>query len=260
MSNRFVIFCFPRTGSYLLTDILNKQEGVTCHEEIFKKNRVELDEQYRDQLGLSLDDMEKRDADPLTYLEAVYEMSPGPVTGFKIFPAHNRQILLKLMYDTSIKKVFLARNPVQSYISTLVARETGAWTKTHHDKPDTEVQVEFPINGFIRRIHEQRKFFERIVAAIKLTAGNPFHIIDYSELKDPARMQLLAEYLGIGTWNDDVIPKYNKQIVKPYSEIVADWDRAKDTFRLLGVDETSTFFDFMTAYNEVIYSNTILAR
>jgi len=260
MSNRFVIFCFPRTGSYLLTDILNKQEGVTCHEEIFKKNRVELDEQYREKMGLSRDDMEKRDADPFSYLEAVYDMSPGPVTGFKIFPAHNREILLKLMNDTGIKKVFLARNPVQSYISTLVARETGAWTKTHHDKPDSVVQVKFPVNGFIRRIHEQRKFFERIITAIKLTPGNPVHIIDYSELKDPARMHLLAEYLGIESWDDDVIPKYKKQIVKPYPEIVADWDGVRENLKQLGVDETCTFFDFMTAYNRVIYSDSILPK
>ena len=71
MSRRFVILCHPRTGSYLLTDILNRQNGVICHEEIFKRNRVELEEQYLEKLGLTRNDgcyttWEERDAGVVT--------------------------------------------------------------------------------------------------------------------------------------------------------------------------------------------------
>jgi len=253
---RFVIFCFPRTGSYLLTDILNKQEGVTCHEEIFKKMRVELHESYLDQLGLSKDDIEKRDTDPLKYLEDVYTISPGPITGFKIFPQHNKQILTKLLYDTDVRKIFLARNPVQSYISNLVARASGAWTKTHASKKEPDIQVEFTAEGIIQRISEQRRFFEHVLSAIKLTPGNPVHLLDYSELKDPESMQLLAEFLEIDAWNDDVMPKYNKQINRPYSKVVLNWDFARKTCKQLGVNEKSTFYKFMKSYNSAIYPDS----
>ena len=253
MSRRFVILCHPRTGSYLLTDILNRQNGVICHEEIFKRNRVELEEQYLEKLGLTRNDMEKRDADPLTYLESVYSISPDQVTGFKIFPFENEQILPRLIHDKNTRKVILVRNPVQSHISALVARESGAWTKTHHSKPGKDVRVKFLRGDFFKRLNQKRRFFERIMLVSKLEPGNPYHIIDYSELKDPTHMQRLADYLEIQSWNGDVIPKYNKQITKPYADVVENWEEALNMFALLGVNENSTFLDFMRSYNRVIY-------
>ena len=202
---------------------------------------------------MSRDDIDKRDANPLKYLEDVYSISPGPVTGFKIFPQHNKQILAKLMYDADIRKIFLARNPVQSYISNLVARASGAWTRTHAGKKEPNTQVEFTAEGIIQRISEQRKFFEHVLSAVKLTPGNPLHLLDYSELKNPKSMQLLAEFLGITQWNDDVTPKYNKQINRPYSKVVLNWEFARKTCKQLGIDEKSTFYEFMQLYNTAIY-------
>jgi len=253
-NKRFVIFCFARTGSYLFTDILNKQEGVTCHEEIFKKHRVELDDTYLGQLGLTREDVDKRDAEPLEFMEAVYSASPGPVTGFKIFPSHNQKALTKLMYDPDVRKVFLARNPIQSYISSLVARASGSWTKIRKFKKEPDVQVEFVAEDMLQRITEHKKFFEHVLAVSKLIPENPFHFIDYSELKDRDRMQTLAEYLGIQSWKDDIASKYKKQIVRPYPEVVSNWDVVSNTCQQLGVDEKMTFYAFMKAYNSTLYS------
>ena len=118
------------------------------------------------------------------------------------------------------------------------------------------MQIEFSIDDFLRRLAEQRKFFERLHSIVRLTSDNPFRLFDYSEIKDPESMHSIAEFLGIKSWNDNVTPKYHKQIVRPYPEVVENWDIVRNFCKQLGVNEKSTFYDFMKSYNASIYPDS----
>ncbi|OBX36642.1 hypothetical protein A8U91_00985 [Halomonas elongata] len=70
--NKFIIACLPRTGSYRLVDILNQQEGVVCHGEVFKKTGIELNDEYLKEVSLTEEDIKRRDADPASFMGELF--------------------------------------------------------------------------------------------------------------------------------------------------------------------------------------------
>ena len=113
---RFVIIANPRTGTNHFIDLLNSHQDITCHREVFHRDAVYI-------LGGSrIDLLEKRELNPVAFMEDLYFSSPTRACGFKIFAGHNVQVLEKVLQDQTIKKIILYRpNFLAVYSSEKIA-------------------------------------------------------------------------------------------------------------------------------------------
>lgn len=250
---KFVILCFPRTGSYHLCDIINQQKNVSCYTELFKPDWVELNERLSIQTGYNNNDTRKRDSDPFRFYQKVCEASDGDHVGFKIFPSHNPRMLTYLLHRRQIKKVFLSRNPIQSFISLLMANKTGKWTKRKNTPAITKkTKVEAPIKQLINHVLHQKIFYERLRMVSQLT-GQSFFLMDYSQVKEPRILSDLASYLEIGRWLNDLVETYHKQIKDSYLEIVDNYENIEKFCDLFNVNLEMSFYEFMGKMNNKLH-------
>ncbi len=250
---KFVVFCFPRTGSYYFGDIINQQMGVTCHGELFKPNRVELEKKYSSLTNFKPNDVDKRDEDPLGFYHKVCAQSEGDYVGFKLFPSHNQTILQYLMYNLEVHKIFLARNPIQSLISLLMANKSGKWTKVS-DKPDgSEAQVvEVKDIQLINHCLHQKVFYERLKMVCALTK-QPFFIIDYNDIHNEKVLENLSAYLQLDSWSMKVTTKYKKQINRSYPQVVKNYEVIEAFCEKFSVNTKMNYFEFVKILGENIY-------
>src|SRR5690554_3673920 len=128
MQTKFIIFAYPRTGSYALTSLLDSADDIVCHGEIFKKGQIELRPWHRSRL--SDISVERRDQEPLEYIERLSKLNPKKIFGFKIFQEHLTRINQQdyLLQSEDWKKIALIRDPIEVYASLLRAYETNIWT------------------------------------------------------------------------------------------------------------------------------------
>ena len=127
---RFVILAEMRTGSNLLEATLNALRGVTCFGEAF--NPYMMGWPDKDSLeGVTRD---QREADPTLLLERLFDR-PGHLPGFRYFHDHDPRIFDAVMNDAQCAKIVLKRNPLDSYVSTALARETNQWKLNRSETP-----------------------------------------------------------------------------------------------------------------------------
>ena len=117
----FVILAAMRTGSNFLEASLNAVPDVTSHGEAFNPSFIGFPDQ-QDILGVT---RSTRDARPAMLLDKIAQ-APG-LNGFRFFPGHDPRVLPQLLSDARCAKIILSRNPVESYVSLSIARETDQW-------------------------------------------------------------------------------------------------------------------------------------
>ena len=185
----FVVLAGMRTGSNYLEANLNALAGVVCHGEVFnpafmgKKDQLEM-------LGTS---MAAREADPLALLRKLRDATPG-LSGFRFFHDHDPRILAAVLADTTCAKIILSRNPLESYVSLQIARETGQW-KLGDGKALKSAKVRFEPRGFETHLDQVQQFLAHVTAALQRSGQAAFHI-DYDDLHDLGVLNGLARYLG----------------------------------------------------------------
>lgn len=207
MFKSFVMFAAMRTGSNFLEANLNALPGVTCHGEAFnpvfigKLNRTEL-------FGI---DIAARDTDPLALLTAMREGTEG-LSGFRQFQDHDPRVTEAVLADPTCAKIILTRNPLEAYVSLLIARETGQWKLTHARKLRSS-KVRFDPEGFERHLERMAGFYQGLIHVLQTTGQTAFHI-DYEDLQDLDVLNGLAAFLGVEgrlTATDDKLKKQNPE-------------------------------------------------
>ena len=203
--NSFVLLAGMRTGSNFLEANLNAMPGVTCNGEVFnpafigKKDQLEM-------LGFSLP---AREADPLALLRKLRDGTPG-LSGFRFFHDHDPRVLAEVLADTSCAKVILTRNPLESYVSLRIARETGQW-KLGDGKALKSAKVKFEPHGFEMHLDQMQAFLGVITGALQRSGQAAFQL-DYTDLQDVSVLNGLARYLGVDaelTASDGALKKQN---------------------------------------------------
>ncbi len=198
----FVIFAAMRTGSNFLEKSLSAVPGLVSHGEAFNPkftgypNRSEL-------LGM---DVAARDRDPLALLERI-RSAPG-LNGFRYFPDHDPRVMEPVLDDRSCAKVMLSRNPLESYISLKIARQTGQWMLTN-EKRRKEAQVSFDAAEFASHLEDLRTFRQSIQRGLQRRGQTAF-MLDYDDLADGAVLKGLIAFLGLSGPIDpstDIIPQ-----------------------------------------------------
>ena len=185
----FVVFAEMRTGSNLLEATLNQIKRVTCFGEAF--NPYMMGWPDKDELkGVT---RAERDADPLRLLSVLFD-KPNHLSGFRYFHDHDPRVFDAIMDDRSCAKIILTRNPVDSYVSTLLARETNQWKLNATETP-IPASVRFDGGEFRRTIDAIEEFQLKIQNRLQCSGQSGFWL-GYDDLRDGDIMTGLLHWMG----------------------------------------------------------------
>jgi hypothetical protein len=194
----FVIICSQRTGSTLLTQLLDQRDDILCNGAIFEARPGRLPVRWAKDAASVEELGHLRDNQPEAFLRRVFaENRDGQHVGFKICSGHNDAMLDKLVLDKSIGKIVLMRqNVLAVYSSAMIARGSGerratATTATAEDRP----VVEFNAKKFMRFWERYSGYYRGIFGTLNDTRQN-FHMIHYTEINDPLYFGRLLNFIG----------------------------------------------------------------
>ena len=185
----FVVLAEMRTGSNFLEANINSFDGLTCHGEAF--NSAFIGYPNRDNiLGVT---QAEREANPQYLIDVIKTKTPG-LGGFRFFSDHDPRALEIFLADPRCAKIILTRNPVDSYVSLLIAKATGQWKLTNV-KHARKQQVRFDPVEFERHIARLQSFQVTLLNTLQRTGQTAFYVA-YEDLQDLAVMNGLAAFLG----------------------------------------------------------------
>src|SRR5690606_762144 len=166
---KFVIVCYPRTGSYRLVDLLNQYDDVICCGEIFKPNAFEIRSDVRERMSFQPADLKERDKMAQKYIDSFYsalEAKGAKAGGFKIFPSHSDAAIRYCLKSKDISVVFLGRNPVQQHVSFKKAQDSNLWVDNGQSVSKTDGNpIKFENDQFVNRLHNLYGFYMRVKMA-----------------------------------------------------------------------------------------------
>ena len=186
----FVVFADMRTGSNLLESNINDFAGLECFGEAFNPNFIGYPN-HDDLLGISL---EMREADPLQLIDKIKQSGPA-LGGFRYFHDHDPRVFETCLNDPRCAKIILTRNPVDSYVSLKIARETGQWKLTNV-KRRKDSKISFDAEEFERYFNQLQAFQQVIKAGLQATGQTAFYLT-YDDLHSLEMINGLARYLGL---------------------------------------------------------------
>lgn len=204
----FIILAEMRTGSNLLEANLNALDGVQCHGEAFNPHFIGYPK-ATEVLGFSLED---RDAAPDRLIEAM-RSAPEGLHGFRFFHSHDPRALTMALNDPRCAKIILNRNPLDSYISLKIARETHQWMLTNV-KRRRATKVAFDADEFRDYVDEQQAFQLSLVNQLQKTGQTAFYI-GYEDLTQLDVLNGLAAWLGVEARLDQLAPDLKPQNPEP---------------------------------------------
>ncbi|MBD3801807.1 MAG: nodulation protein NodH [Thioclava sp.] len=211
----FVVFAEMRTGSNLLEAALNSLDGVTCHGEAFNPvligypNRTEL-------LGVT---MAERDADPLVLWKAI--KAQDGLNGCRYFHDHDPRMLAVFVDDPKCAKIVLTRNPIESYVSLLIARATGQW-KLGDAKHRKASKARFDAEEFEAHLEELQGFQVTLQNALQRSGQTAFYI-DYEDAQSVELLNGIAKWLGVETRLEELPDSLKVQNPEPLEAKVSNF-------------------------------------
>ena len=164
----FVVFAEMRTGSNFLKSNLNAFDGIECHGEAFNPHFIGYPK-TTEILGIS---QETRDADPQTLLRNIKHQASG-IGGFRYFHDHDPRILDQCLADPKCAKIILTRNPVDSYVSWKIAKETGQWKLTD-SKSRKDGQAPFEDDEFTAHLEALQAFQVTLLNTLQAAGQTAF--------------------------------------------------------------------------------------
>lgn len=222
----FTIITLPRSGSYLLVDLLNQIPRVKCHPEIFKSGRLELDPDIKKSIKWTVAGRDKR---PILYMRAVLATGDHDATGFKLFPEHNKRIFSHIVSGKYIHKIVLLRHPLSRHISRLRAEATGRWVERKDDtrQQHSKVFFAFASDRFEQFLLHHNRFAEDLASA---AASHPaaYTLIDYEEVISLRALERICRSLGVPPVDTATItPSLQKQTKETLPELVSNYNEMK---------------------------------
>lgn len=193
MSDKFdyyAILAEKRTGSNFLCSNLNQFKGVIAHGEAFNPYFIG-DGSRTDLHGVTL---AMREADPL---RLIHEMKavPNNLIGFRFFSSHDMRAYDHFMPDKRCGKIVLTRNPLESYVSELIAWTTNQWKLGKGDVRET-ARVQFKLDEFKKHVAEYQAFQVKILNDLQCSGQTAFYIA-YEDIQSVDVLNGMAEFLGI---------------------------------------------------------------
>jgi len=204
----FVILAEMRTGSNFLESNINEFATLRCLGEVYNPTFVG----HKSQPDLYGMDLAAREQDPLELLDRIVARTEG-LPGFRFFHDHDPRVLAAVMENPRCAKVVLTRNPLESYVSLSIAKQTGQWKLTNV-KHQRQAKVHFDPQGFERHLEQIQAFQIEIMHALQVTGQTAFYI-DYEDIGDVEVLNGLAKFLGSDERIESISTKLKKQNPEP---------------------------------------------
>lgn len=231
---RFVIVGVARTGSTLLTNLLNAQGRVLAFGELFRGDGAIGWDRWPFYSLQSPRLLRLHETRPLEFLEGeVFRNWPRAIqaVGFKLFYYHARtgaqaRLWDYLQADPAVAVVHLKRrNILEQYVSLRVAHETNVWSTSTPGAPAPPIRLE--PEACLRHFEEVRG---QEADCDAFFAGRRIHELAYEDLlADRARaMAGVAAHLGIDL--GPLRPKIVRQRTQPLSAAIANYDELQAFF------------------------------
>jgi len=223
----FVVFADMRTGSNLLESNINIFNGFECFGEVFNPNFIGYPNQT-EMFGIT---PEMREADPFQLIDKIKSSGPA-LGGFRYFNGHDPRVFDACIDDPRCAKIILTRNPVDSYVSLKIARETGQWKLTNV-KRRKESRISFDAEEFERYFGQLQQFQQALKLRLQASGQTAFYLT-YEDLHCLEIINGLARYLGSDeklNALDDALKKQNPGELKDKVSNYADMQNA-----LMGFD------------------------
>ena len=199
---KFVIIANPRTGSNYFLSLLNAHRDITCHSEVFHRDAVYM---YGKNNSESL---QERNADPILFLNNLYNQSSSICTGFKIFNNHSQAVLNHLIDRSDVKKIILYRsNYLAVYSSEKIAESTQEYISTKHSDSSltnqkhiakNQVKIIFNQQEFEKRFKNYVNFYNETISKINGTRQS-YCFVRYDECLNKELVARLFTFLDIET-------------------------------------------------------------
>jgi hypothetical protein len=207
MPNKFIIYTYPRSGSYNLVQLLDSGHDIICHGEIFHQERFDVPPEYLDKIGMTL---EERNMSPLLLIERLRALDPDKHFGFKLFGGHINRVptLRTLLNDKSWLKIVLTRDPIETYGSYLRAYQSKVW----YVRDDMKVDPELLKQKATFTPETWRNHVANIEAWMKACAKlNSAFFISYDAYQKPQELAKLLRYLGSSADADELTSAFKRQ-------------------------------------------------
>ena len=181
-----------RTGSTLLTQLLDSHPKITCYNEPFNPNDI-----YVADIALKTEHMRAvRDADPIRFAERLYAaVGAERIAGFKILDYQAREVHDYLLRRRDVRKVILRReNLLASYSSNLIANKVKQWRVGAGDQARTAT-LEFDRRRFGKYVRQAARY-DRHVDELIEASGSPVMALEYQDLLRHEAQKRLLTFLG----------------------------------------------------------------
>ncbi len=199
----FVVFADMRTGSNLLESHINSFAGFECFGEAFNPNFIGYPNET-ELLGITA---EMREADPFLVIDKIKSNGPA-LGGFRYFHDHDPRVLEPCVDDPRCAKIILTRNPVDSYVSLKIARETGQWKLTNV-KRRKDSKIMFDADEFERYFNRLQEF-QQVLKSRLQAAGQTAFYLTYEDLHSLEMINGLSRYLG----SDELLDRLDARLKK----------------------------------------------
>ena len=218
----FAVLGVMRTGSNLLQRTLEQFPSINSHGELFNPAFIGSPRNSPD-FGLTL---AERDADPQALIEAMIRKGRNnTLSGFRLFDGHDLHAKNLVLADRTAAKIVLRRNPLDSYVSLKIARETDQWM-LNKQRARRTAMIRFDLAEYQDYLTRILAFYAGISRVLKTTGQTAFEI-DYADVRDLAVVNGIATWLGLDEQLEsieDTIQRQNpaelEDKVENYAEMV----------------------------------------
>lgn len=222
---RFVILAAPRTGSNMLCSMLNSHPQILCHHEIFNPLGMHYALDHRDG-EINLGCVSERDQNPELFLHRLWRHSCGKrAVGLKLNRGQNKLAFQSVLEDVAIRKIILSRrNRLKTFISELIAQQTGYWESYNSSQRNTDTAcVRVDLSQFMDHVATNHDYYARIREFLRSTRQQVLEIV-YEDLSLPEEQLRILNFLGISSCAAALYPSTKKMNSSNLKDLVSNFE------------------------------------
>jgi LPS sulfotransferase NodH len=230
---RFVIFAAPRTGSNFLCGLLNSHRDILCHHGLFNPAGIHyaLDHREGDRNSGASDE---RDRQPKDFIDRIWREDFGKTAiGFKFNRGENDEARRIILDDAGVRKILLTRrNRVKTYVSELIAMQTGQWESyCHLPENPANPKIYVDQHKLYQHINLNERFYSELEETL-LRSGQSFLHLQYEVLLpiekgragNPNELARILSYLDQQPSCSDLTPASRKQNPDDLRELISNFE------------------------------------
>ena len=223
----FVLLANMRTGSNLFEQNIRLYEEFSCHGELFNPHFVGYPNVH-EAFGVSMSEREKK---PQKLINRMLAQETETLPGFRLFADHDHRALSDCLADSDCAKIVLTRNPIDSFVSHLIAVATDQWKLTDISKRK-KAKVHFDFVAFRSYLNRLNDYLSNIQKGLQHSGQAAFYL-QYNDLNKVETFNGLATYLGGHELRKELQGKIVRQNPEGLEEKVENFEEMKEQLKSL---------------------------